>query len=633
MEKYSFMHEGVFDYQTAEDHDFFMPVFTLFLNESSLVVKEEKKAEGLNGGWFYKHLSTRTYRSYTNKHGEKYLVVSMKTSDGRVFSKSANNLHDDPFLYKTVEGKSYCEAMIAMIENHITKLLGFTFTYKVVPEIGEDDDVWYEGEVGWETAPETLCYPFLRDKDNKEWMMSVLKENHARREESAVAYASTLRDDGPRGLVAAWRSSKTPEDFIRSMVYKSAIQTTADLECLITDPSLIRLFSNLNLKMGAKEALDKGYVAIFKDSYKFMSIPELYGFKFLLDNLPKGMTVQALDLASRLAEFRKNQPIFEDDDMLCKLVEFQDKTSWRSPLSGTTGIVQKYLKFIPASDRQRFAVAFLEDFKAAYLSTEEGYALAGKIEDLKSWEHTNACFIPVMDSLMKVHTSIYLKSQTSDCLARTEAASIELFGVDISLDTSLSTGSAWIEKFNTTVYFYDFAKHVSEEIGSFGYQGTSEPKNLFKLFRSSYDTSPLWMSVFYRPACQIFRNYLPTFDYGRSGTSRFVLASDLEMVFREIAAKIDKALLKVGQLPTPENRMLYMEARYEDKKYKSSWRYYQMGVPVDETPLYKKAGFKSKKDILYWLGLRATLPVGMYKEFLNDAAGTTSEEKSSETGF
>ena len=615
MEKHSFTHKGLFDYQTAKEYDFATPVFTLFLNDSSLVIKEEKRVRGLNRGWFYKHIQTNYYRCHTNKHGEKYLTVSMKATSGLDYSQSSGSLHYDRFLYELPDSKRYCAEMIAMIESHISKLLGFTFAYKPAPESGED--VWYEEEAAWETAPETLCYPFLRVKDNQEWMMSILQENAARRNESTLADASGLRWDGPRGLVSAWRSSETKEEFIANMVYKSAIKTEADLECLMADPSLMRLSSNTNLKMGVKEAVDKGYAAVFKDAYKYMSFYELHGFRFLLSNLPNHMTVKALDFGVQLVKFRKEQEAAGLVENLCKLVEKNGSHSLKSALN--QGPVHKFFKLVPASDKQQFAVSFFEEFQKSYFLTHKKCVSLKELETFDWKEHQADFFIKVMDSWLKVYAAMYLKTTTSDSIEQCSDTAVELFGVDLSKDKTLTTGISVVEELDVSVHYYDFRKHVSAKKSRFGYQEMTEPKNLFNLFRKGHGLSSIWISAFDNPSSIIFKDYLQEFDY-----SLLILASDLEKIFRKIAVTIDKELVKVGQPLTPENRMFYLEGRHEQTRYKSSWRYYHMGVPVKETPLYKKAGFKSKKDILYWLDLRENLPTDIYEEFLNDAANGTA---------
>lgn len=617
MEKYSFTHESPYDAQTAEDHDFVTPIFTLFLNESSLVIKEEVKAKGANGGWFYKPLNGRAYRSYSNEHGEKYLRAFRKTGSGQNFSTGVEHSKYDPFLYDQRSGRRFCDEMIALIESHLSKILGFPFTYKI-PPVGNKDG-WYEDEKSWENAPETLYYPFLRNDDNKKWMAQLVKEDHLRRLESSIAYASNFQEEGVRGITAAWRNSKSKEDFIRSMVYKSAVPTDEDLDYLLTNPSHIRLFSNLNLKMGAKEAADRGYVEVFQNAYKYMSVSELHGFRFLLSNLPKRMTAQALDLGVQLMTFRKQQESSGMVENLCKLVEVQSSYSYSSPQN--KGQASNYFRLIPAFDRQEFAILFFEEFRKAYGKTEGNYASLPEAEHLGRLGHRDSCFTEVMDAWMKVYSVMQLKMLTSDSIDQCAATAVELFGVDISQDNTLKTGSSIVDELDVTVHYYDFREHVSEQMGRFGYQAFPEPSNLFKLFRKHYDPiTHLWVNSFNKPALPVFRDYLEL-----SGSGQFMLATDLEHTLRQIAVVIDKELLTVGQLLTPENRMLYLQAGYDQKRFKSSWRYYHMGVPVDETSLYKKAGFKSKKNILHWLGLREALPIEMYKELLSDAAGVTPE--------
>jgi hypothetical protein len=71
--------------------------------------------------------------------------------------------------------------------------------------------------------------------------------------------------------------------------------------------------------------------------------------------------------------------------------------------------------------------------------------------------------------------------------------------------------------------------------------------------------------------------------------------------------------------------MIYLEADPHSVKFKTNWRYYDLGVPADEVSLYKKAGIKSKRDVTFWLETRKSLPTDMYKELLKDAAYGASD--------
>ena len=94
--------------------------------------------------------------------------------------------------------------------------------------------------------------------------------------------------------------------------------------------------------------------------------------------------------------------------------------------------------------------------------------------------------------------------------------------------------------------------------------------------------------------------------------------------------KIDEGLLKVGQPLTSSNRMIYLQSTERDRKFKSNWRYYSLGVSPDELSTYKVAGIRTKKDISFWIETKNSVPEEMYRELLNDFAygSTKSDTKS-----
>lgn len=625
MIRLAFTRAGSYDYASPSMDNQDEEIYTLFLNDSSLTVRLQKMVGTLDSGYYYKTFFYYNYNVKTNAHGEKFLSVYRKTDKGLCFSNGFQEIGDNQFLYKNSQsdifnarGSKFCEEMVKAIEDHLTLLLGFDFKYAVLPTRSDDD--WYEGgEVAFYNTPEALCFPFLRDKANRDFVSSLLKEDHARLSESLMNTLIKLEGNGTRGLTEALRNSKTKSDLIRSLVYKSALKTDEDIAFLIENPTFLRVFSTFDMKMGAKEATAQGYAKILNNAHHYMTVPEVLTFQFLLRNLPKDQTAEVLTLITHLANFRASQQINGVVENLPHMVDQQIKEhfsiqhTWRKQLFW-------YFRTLPVADRKGFAVRFLKEFKAEYAKTEEQYAL--RINLPSDVYNRSECFTNVMDAYIRTYSDKYIKTSPADSLDRCVSAAMELFGVDLSEDRSLASDSIAVKELDTTLNYYDFSNQVFKRLHR------DDRKNFFYMIRMDVEAYAIWSHKLFNPANIIFADYVNTYS-----PIDFILASDLEKMLRKIAAKIDAGLVKVGQPVSPENRMIYLEANAHARKFKTNWRYYHLGVSVDEVPLYKKAGFKSKKDITFWLETKASLPSEVYSELLKTAAGYDVQEAMSSLSF
>ena len=617
MERFTFSQKGAFDYKNVNRDDPVGEIFTLFLRDSSLVIRKDRKALGRNGGYYYKTLETMIYTAHENHHGEKYLKVYRKTNVGQIFRVDTPALKYDHFMYSSDSGGGFhCKEMTQTIENHMSKILGFTFTYKPCPNTSVE--YWNTKNDEWNSTPDALCYPFLRNRKNRIFLQQLLLEDEKRSLISEIIENTNLNYVGVRGWANAARHSNSPEEFITNMVYKSSVRTAEDVQCLLNNPHLLRVFSFMDLRMGAKRALELGYAQTFHDFHEYMSIHELLCFKFLLQNLPISTTVAVLDLAVQLATYRAakhhEDPLNPNADIsLIRLVEDQSQYAYTSIQHGNAGYLASSLRNVPVSSRREFAVSFWEEFKAAYLLTERSWEERySTFSSVRRWsDDRHKCFVPALHVFMKTYAQKYLVTIPDGSIERVKETALELFGVDLESYATVKTERATVSDLDVTVDYYNFQDHLGWK------PNQPEEISIFTQFRKQRDLLwAHWDNATFTVPFTIFRDYL-----GLHGSGHMMLASKLEQVLRKFAEIIDAELTKLGQEVNVKNRNLFLAADISDRKYKYNWRYYHLGVSGDEVRLYKKAGIKNKKDVLFWLESKRSMPHELYKELLNDAAG------------
>lgn len=595
---HTFNHAGVHDYKGAHEDN--PPIFAVFLRESALVVEQRTRAIGMHGGYYYKRVSSFIYKVQTNKHGEKYLRVLQQNGKGVMLSVGVGALFRSD-LYTPSSGRSpYCDEMTQLIEEHMSKILGFKFALGSVPNENTPETC----EAG-HFSPEYLYYPFYRDAANKEFVQKLLKENKKPESNSyGVRSDFTIAMTGNRGLQPALRNSKTQAEFLRNMVYKSYIKKPEDVQRIIESPKLLRVFSEIDLRVSVTEAISRGLVEIFQNRSDYMTSSEFYSFKFMISKLPKEKVSEVLDLAVRLAEFRKGKsslPQLKDD------IRQVQRFSHGSFCSGHVGVLTGLFKQLAPNDRQKFAEVFWEEFRISYLESEKNYAPQPKQlknSSFGSSKEVRDNFVQVSDVYMKAYVKMYLlttpKQRKESCLR----ASLELFGEDISQYKELTFGVKEAGEFNISVEHVDFHRLTY-----------ATNNNLLLLFLNTIETKKLMdEAMLYSPISHLFGEHLQTHNW--SG----MLVSDLETLLRKIARKIDIELMKLGQPLTAQNRMVYLQSTKRDRKFKVNWKYYSLGVAPNEVRTYKLAGIRSKKDILFWVETKNSLPKEMYDELVRDLA-------------
>lgn len=86
---------------------------------------------------------------------------------------------------------------------------------------------------------------------------------------------------------------------------------------------------------------------------------------------------------------------------------------------------------------------------------------------------------------------------------------------------------------------------------------------------------------------------------------------------------VDSHLARIGRAVTPENRRAFLGFRHKERKFKNSWKYYDLGVTdVKKILAFKKAKITSKRDILTY----KELPDEMFYELTAMAAGVEDME-------
>lgn len=605
---YVFNSEGVHDYK-KENNPVSPIIFTIFLRNSALVIEEKIKATGMNGGYYYKRLSTRIYKAQTNKHGERYLRVLHKTGSGVMLSTNVNQLASDRFLYAYKDGQSeYCNEMIQLIENHLSKILGFKFAHG---QLRTEDDP----ETGHFT-PDYLYYPFYRDPSNKDFVQKFLTAN---KKPNLAFYErrdlSKLASTGSRGLQQALRGAKTQEDFIKNMVYKSSVKTVEDVQQIIDCPQLLSFFSSFDLRVGAKEADSRGLVSIFENYSDYMTGSEYYSFKFMLSNLSKEKVSGVLELALRLAKFRKEK---EASANLKSDLTNLNRFNYGSSCSGNVNQLVKSFQQVVPKDRRKFALVFWEEFRKDYLKSEENFIPHSEPpkkslkRDTGGRELENN-FIKVADVFMRAYARTRLVSIPKGAKESCMKIAMDLFGQDVSQISEITFQKAKVTELDVLVEYVNFHR-----------LGYSTNKNLLTLLTHNSETKKFFEEgLIYSPIKHLLSHQLLDNSDG-------MLVSDLEQILTKVALKIDEALEKIGQPLTASNRMIYLRSTERDRKFKTNWRYYSLGVPPDEVSTYKVAGIRSKKDIDFWIETKNSVPEEMYRELLNDFAyGSTKLDTSS----
>lgn len=98
---------------------------------------------------------------------------------------------------------------------------------------------------------------------------------------------------------------------------------------------------------------------------------------------------------------------------------------------------------------------------------------------------------------------------------------------------------------------------------------------------------------------------------------------DIMYMIESGTTKIDSYLIKMGRETTPENRLAFLAFRHKERKFKNSWKYYDLGVTdIDKILALKKANITAKRDILTYM----ELPDEMFYELTAMAAGVDDLE-------
>lgn len=596
--------KGVYDYANPDPLDPYL--FTVFLRKSAVVVEYKIRAEKNRGGHYYKRLYTWVYNVKTNRYNEKYLQVFHKTKSGAIISERSNDLkYSDIIIYNNespreksvynslkVKSSSLCTEMVNLIEAHLSGLLGFEIRQGKAPEVDSLGAVTY--------TPEYLYYPFYRISENRDFAKKLLEANPL-----TDTGRSTLRYDGYRGLNKAFRNARTIKELISNLVYKSYLKTSEDYEKIISSLELVSFFGSINLKISASEAIVQGLVDIFKYQNEHMTSPEFSAFKFMFAYLPKEEISEVISLVKQLDTFRQKNEATAD---LQRDIYQLNKFSFGISCTGHENLTAHQLKQIARRDRQKFAIAFLDEFQKSCLESEKIFVPRQEQTKSDDGRRPENNFVQVADALVRAKDRVSMYSLPSNQIERCIKASVNLFGEDISQCPEVTFGMVRVEDFNIGIEY--------AELNRVGY---SKNANLITaLNRNNVSGVLLSEASIYTDLAHIFVRHL------RMKSSVYLTAHTLESILNETASNIDAELAKIGKTATPRNRMIYLQTTEKERKVKSNWRYYELGVSPSEVETYKTAGIKTKKDITFWVETKKSLPPDMYEELLADMTFSSS---------
>lgn len=579
-----FAEDKVFDFNAPDAKEYDRFIYSLLRTDNSAILYKKIKTESDKGGYFYKVISTEVFTAKTNKHGDKYLKSMWGEPRGAIYTRDVRGVRSNCALMPS-GNEPLCEEGTEVLRNHVLRLLNFP--------INPDT---FEGEVWNELVPQ-LMYPFLRDKKNAEFFADFLDQTGLteifnQRIPTEVA-SSVLSFVGPRGLDRALRESRTIEEFLSSLVYKTALKTGEDLQTLRSNLHLIPVFASYNLKMGANEAVKQGYAQLIQRSFTYVGMAEEKLIQFLLSYSSKEQLGEVWEFISELVGLRELVPTNPDSKM-----------SWRRWLYGEVATIQKFIQTTPIADKQTVAVHLLQALKTQLnelrvaLEDDEFIANLPRSIDRISFKTGNL----YSGALVSTLNERYSQSSFDSCLATAKS----LFGIDL-----LSAGSKMFfkcEDEGPEGHRDIFRKRTTSMYRFYEYRGeVSEDDYLFASIESMVNLSI--SDYVYSNAITCQRNKV-----GFDGD--VYLPNDLEAYLVKASVKIDTILTKVGRPLTPENRVRYLRADPYMRNYKVNWNYYDADVPAYYLPSFKEKGIKSKKDIHLWMETYDSCSQEMFEELL-----------------
>lgn len=621
---YSFNNDGLI----TGELDFGSDKNQLFINDSSAAIRFVKPAQTQHGSWYHKHIDTNIFKVVPNKHGEKYLVAYLASGKVNAFwRQSAFALAQNRFLqskpiilFSSERARTSNDDMGKMLVAHLSKLLGFSVERRsslsdatffsslreTAKFVEQHPNYWDEG-----TPIEILCNPFMRSKTNRDWLVPALVEhdkiamftNNLNFSDRAFG-AVTLRWDGPRGLSQATTHSRTVDEFIESMVYKSYLKADEDLQAIKDYPLSLGVFSNINLHMGAKQAIDEGYVEFFRDDIS--KIPYAWGdvTQFLLSSLPTSEVGKVLDFVKKVIEVEttslaKPKSPFQNE----KTAPGKQKPPPnRYTIQYSQDNLIRHLKTVPMRNRRSVAEEFLT-------------ILSKDIEDVEAAEYgKNGWVMNATKAFNVAYAKVCVLGAATDGEVETcLSAAQELFGVDLREGAFFSLKTRDDNAFS---YF-----NLDRELFAvqLAYGANKNYKDSDKVFRSLLGDYSGFGYLAKKMSNTPLINSLRVM--GETSTNP-ALPPLVEAALKKAAAKIDVELEKLGIERTPHNRFLYLTLPPHVRRYKINWKFYHAGITdSEEIWMFKKAGLRSKRALTDWGAAAASLPRDMYLELLRDAAG------------
>lgn len=604
---------GKFDYDTDK--------FQLFLNDSSVAIRFVKPSQTRHKTWYHKHIDTNIFKVATNKHGEKYLVTYVVSGAARTFwRQSVLGMSENRFLSSrrqpilspltSKRGAGFNE-MGEKFAAHLSKLLGIPFDRRNIHSdstffanlrstakfFEKNPNYWDEG-----TPIEFFSNPFMRSKTNRDWLVPALVEHdkvdlfpNLSYEDRAYG-VSTLRWYGKRGLSYATIHSKTVDEFIGNMVYKSYLKSDEDLQAIKEYPLSLGVLSNINLHMGAKQAIDDGYIDFFRND--MTEIPYGWGYvvQFLLSALPISDAGRVMNFMRLMAEAETT--IKKDPHRIARHAFF---------VRNAQDTLITNLKTIPVTHRRTFAKRFF-----AFLEQDmEQVAVAQREEP--DWIEKAAYSFERSYALVCVLGAV-ATDEVKTCLSTAK----ELFGVDLSKGMHFKL----VERADPEFAYFNLDKRGGIFVHPSPYGSNENYKDSDKVLKSllsNYSQLGYLAKKVYNPAL------IKSLEVMGEKVSYPLLPAGVEASLKKAAEKIDVELERLGVESTPQNRFLYLTLPSHLSRYKINWKFFLLGITgSEEIALFKKAGILSKRELSEWGEAAAALPRDMYAELVRDAVGEPS---------
>lgn len=513
------------------------------VNGEKITVYEKFLRKAEKSGVLYEHLSlTITYSAHTNAHGVKYLKVE---------EKSSNLKTKDTSLQLALSGTSlrYTGLLLSSeaYEVFLMETISSWFNLPASPEVLQD---------GF-----SLIFPALSfvQPDDKEGSLMKTLWTLERLSGRTTRVASSLRE------------GHTFHEAARSL-FGDTIQSGEDSELLKQYPKLM-LVADMNLGMALSEFLRKTPSLI--ENMRHLGYFEMSSIKLMLNYLPEPKRETILGILADRSKSSLHQSKDGSPEGHIRL--------GKSPLN--------YAPLTPKVKHKELSEEMFEIFTLPLQGGTEHPANSSHPRTVQSclryWfaEH-------VLEPLVKSATSM------QEVVSRFNELLMPECNDTILPDYGLGKGATGVN--------FDVDRRGTV------FASVTYPRE--RHFSSSRDTTEcdLIYGLYDLSRCKedpLRIEYGNHYFIGANGTLNmiighvFSLEGFLAMVESGVR-EVDKRLIKLGREVTPANRKAYLAFGHKDRKFRNTWRYYDLGVTHARKVLtLKSLNVTSKRDIEMYAAL------------------------------